>query len=182
MSSRRRSYILGAPVAAGRTMRRTTTAAPSSIGGPKASGRSATEAVTRAEALVRVLAPWLVHVIEACSVLTILYGVVRAFVEEVLVIVHTPGRVSFTRLRLDLARALSLALEFLLAADILQTIISPTLEQVGILGAIAVIRTGLNYFLGKEMREEQEDLRAEAARGSDGAAPLATAPSAARQE
>ncbi|HEY7062480.1 MAG TPA: DUF1622 domain-containing protein [Chloroflexota bacterium] len=139
------------------------------------------EDITRAEAFVRLVAPWLVHIIEACSVLTILYGVVKAFVEEVLSIVHAPGGVSFSRLRLNLARALSLALEFLLAADILQTIISPTLEQVGILGAIAIIRTGLNYFLGKEMREEQEDLRAEAA-DRDRPALVAATPAAARQE
>jgi uncharacterized membrane protein len=88
--------------------------------------------------------------------------------------------VSFSRLRLNLARALSLALEFLLAADILETIISPTLEQVGILGAIAIIRTGLNYFLGKEMREEQAELRAEAPAGRDGASPRAAAPSGPR--
>ncbi|HEY7062478.1 MAG TPA: hypothetical protein VII06_13445 [Chloroflexota bacterium] len=49
------------------------------------------EDVTRAEAFVRLLAPWLVHIIEACSVLTILYGVVKAFVEEVLSILHAPA-------------------------------------------------------------------------------------------
>ncbi|HEY7064568.1 MAG TPA: DUF1622 domain-containing protein [Chloroflexota bacterium] len=140
------------------------------------------EDVTRAEALVRLVAPWLVHVIEACSVLTILYGVVYALIRETLGIVHALGRVSFSRLRLDLARALSLALEYLLAADILETVISPTLEQVGILGAIAVIRTGLNYFLGKEMREEQEDLQRESARGRDGPVPLPAAPAAPRPE
>ena len=140
------------------------------------------EDVTRAEALVRLVAPWLVHVIEACSVLTILYGVVRAFGEALLGIVHAPGGVPFARVRLQLGRALSLALEFLLAADILQTMISPTLEQVGILGAIAVIRTGLNYFLAKENREEQEELRDETATRRDRSVPLATAPSATRPD
>lgn len=140
------------------------------------------EDVTRAEAFVRLLAPWLVHIVEACSALTILYGVVRAFVEALLSILHAPGRVSLTRIRLDLGRALSLALEFLLAADILETLISPTLEQVGILGAIAIIRTGLNYFLGKEIQEEQEQLREEAAAAGEPARPLAAAPSASRPE
>jgi uncharacterized membrane protein len=134
------------------------------------------EEVTRAEALVRLVAPWLVHFIEACSVLTILYGVVRAFGAELLVIVHAPGHVPFTRLRLELGRALSLALEFLLAADILQTMLSPTLDQVAVLGAIAVIRTGLNYFLAKENREEQEELRDETTAGRNRSVPLATAP------
>jgi uncharacterized membrane protein len=140
------------------------------------------EEITRAEAFVRFLAPWLVHVVEACSVLTILYGVVRAFVYEVLGILHAPGRVPFDRMRLELGRALSLALEFLLASDILETMISPTLEQVTILGIVAVIRTGLNYFLGKEIKEEQEALRAEAETGHDGSVRPTAAPAAPRQE
>ena len=62
---------------------------------------------------------------------------------------------NFTAIRLTLARYLALALEFQLGADILSTAIAPSWEQIGQLGAIAVIRTGLNYFLTKEMKEEE---------------------------
>ncbi|WP_083320681.1 DUF1622 domain-containing protein [Hymenobacter glacialis] len=61
----------------------------------------------------------------------------------------------FTAIRLTLARYLALALEFQLGADILSTAIAPSWEQIGKLGAIAVIRTALNYFLSREMREER---------------------------
>jgi uncharacterized membrane protein len=50
-----------------------------------------------------------------------------------------------------MAQHLALALEFQLGADILATAVSPDWEQIGKLGAIAVIRTGLNYFLTREM-------------------------------
>ena len=60
----------------------------------------------------------------------------------------------FTAIRLALARYLALALEFQLGADILSTAIAPSWEQIGKLGAIAVIRTALNYFLSREMRGE----------------------------
>src|SRR2546421_4604011 len=50
----------------------------------------------------------------------------------------------FTPTRLILARHLALALEFELGADILGTAISPSWDQIGKLGAVAVIRTGLN--------------------------------------
>ena len=63
----------------------------------------------------------------------------------------------FTAIRLTLARYLALALEFQLGADILSTAISPTWEQLGKLGAIAVIRTALNYFLSREMRDERHE-------------------------
>ena len=59
----------------------------------------------------------------------------------------------YNAIRLTLARYLALALEFQLGADILSTAIAPGWNQIGKLGAIAVIRTGLNYFLMREMRE-----------------------------
>jgi len=59
----------------------------------------------------------------------------------------------FSETRLALASYLALALEFELGADILSTAISPSWDQIGKLGAIAVIRTGLNYFLLRELRE-----------------------------
>jgi uncharacterized membrane protein len=61
----------------------------------------------------------------------------------------------FTAIRLTLARYLALALEFQLGADILSTAIAPSWEQIGKLGAIAVIRTALNFFLSKEMKDER---------------------------
>lgn len=61
----------------------------------------------------------------------------------------------FTQVRLVLARYLALALELQLGADILSTAIAPSWDRIGKLGAIAVIRTGLNYFLSLEMKSEQ---------------------------
>jgi len=46
---------------------------------------------------------------------------------------------------------LMLGLEFELAADIIRSAISPTWVDIGQLGAIAVIRTFLNYFLEKDL-------------------------------
>ncbi len=51
---------------------------------------------------------------------------------------------------------LVLALEFLLAADILKSAISPTWTEIGQLAAIALIRTFLNYSLGHDMRHTPE--------------------------
>lgn len=61
----------------------------------------------------------------------------------------------FNAIRLTLARYLALALEFQLGADILSTAVAPNWQEIGKLGAIAVIRTGLNFFLSKEMQEEK---------------------------
>ena len=51
---------------------------------------------------------------------------------------------------------LVLALEFLLAADILKTAISPNWNDIGQLAAIAGIRTFLNYSLSHDLRHTPE--------------------------
>ena len=63
----------------------------------------------------------------------------------------------YVKTRLIMSRFLVLALEFQLAADILATASEPSWEQLGRLGAIAVIRTFLNYFLSKEVKEIEEE-------------------------
>jgi uncharacterized membrane protein len=64
-----------------------------------------------------------------------------------------------TRFRVIFGGWLVVALEFQLAADIVGTIVSPTTAHLIELGAIALIRTFLNYFLNKELKEEKESLR-----------------------
>jgi uncharacterized membrane protein len=51
-----------------------------------------------------------------------------------------------------------LGLEFELAADIVRSAISPTWTEIGQLGAIAAIRTVLNYFLEKDIEEFGEQV------------------------
>jgi uncharacterized membrane protein len=51
---------------------------------------------------------------------------------------------------------LLLGLEFALAADIIGSVVSPTWQDIGELGAIAVIRTFLNYFLERDLAHAEE--------------------------
>ena len=57
--------------------------------------------------------------------------------------------------RLRLGRWLAVSLEFLLAADILQTAVAPTWDDIGKLAAVAILRTLLNYFLEKEIEKAE---------------------------
>jgi len=56
-------------------------------------------------------------------------------------------------IRLELGLSLALSLEFLLAADIAATAVSPSWDAIARLAAITGIRTFLNFFLQKEVRE-----------------------------
>ena len=62
------------------------------------------------------------------------------------------------RVFIEFGTWLILGLEFELAADIIRSAISPTWHDIGQLGAIALIRTFLNYFLERDVRELAEPL------------------------
>jgi uncharacterized membrane protein len=93
--------------------------------------------------------------LEAVSVFCILLALVTTLQ---LAIAQTARRrsLSFIEIRLRFGTWLALALEFQLAADVLSTTVAPSFEALGKLGAIAVIRTFLNYFLNKELEAEAE--------------------------
>ena len=57
------------------------------------------------------------------------------------------------KLRAVFGTYLLLGLEFLIASDILKTVLEPTLNELAILGGIVVLRTVLSVFLNKEIKE-----------------------------
>jgi uncharacterized membrane protein len=103
------------------------------------------------EATVIAVADFIQIIFEAASVLVVAAGGV-AFVIALL----KRGTNSSASARHVLAKYLIHALELQLAADIIATATDPSLQEIGKLAAIAVIRTFLNYFLVLEMRTEKE--------------------------
>jgi uncharacterized membrane protein len=99
----------------------------------------------------------MVRLIEACGAVVIMIGAVVAITKFAVALVHRDIN-RFSSVRLSLARFLVLGLEFQLAADVLRTAISPSFEEIGKLAAIAAIRTVLNYFLNREIAQEQREI------------------------
>jgi uncharacterized membrane protein len=60
-------------------------------------------------------------------------------------------------IRVDFGYYILLGLEFLIAADIIETILKPTNEELYSLAGIVVIRILLGYFLGKEISELKKE-------------------------
>lgn len=60
----------------------------------------------------------------------------------------------FNQVRIQFGTWLALALEFQLGADVLATTVAPSLQELSKLAIVAVVRTFLNYFLGKELEAE----------------------------
>lgn len=110
------------------------------------------------EALLRDYVNLFIRLVEAVGAVVIFVGAVIAAVQFVRAAVRGPHREEFVRVRLGLARYLLLGLEFQLASDVLRTAVAPSFAEIGKLAAIAAIRTVLNYFLGKEIAEEREEV------------------------
>ena len=110
----------------------------------------------------------LVVVVEAAGALIIFVGALVALLQF---LVSLPRRdpEEFVSVRLTLGRFLALGLEFQLASDVLRTAVAPSFEELGKLAAVAAIRTALNFFLAREIAEEQravENRRAGTAAGA----------------
>lgn len=106
----------------------------------------------QAETQIQSWVEWLRLIVEALGALVIAAGILLVVVALVRHLLARGG--SFAPIRLDFARYLTLALELQLAADVLSTSVAPTWDRIGKLAAIAVIRTALNYFLSKEVKDE----------------------------
>jgi uncharacterized membrane protein len=94
------------------------------------------------------------RLVEAAAILVVAFGAAEAFVMLVPVALRPPtthgARKAVWR---RFGMWLLLGLEFALAADIIDSVVSPTWEDIGQLGAIALIRTFLNYFLEYDLKQ-----------------------------
>ncbi|MDH6238165.1 DUF1622 domain-containing protein [Cryobacterium sp. CG_9.6] len=89
--------------------------------------------------------------VEAAGVIAIVMGVVLALVFAVTRLLRRQSGV-YGRFRRFLARSILLGLELLVAADIIRTVaVGPTLEGVGVLALVVLIRTFLSWALELEI-------------------------------
>jgi uncharacterized membrane protein len=103
------------------------------------------------------LVDWIELLANFISVLLIAAGIIVASF-KVLQTVRSPDLQHYNKARLAFSRYLVVALEFQLAADIVRTAAKPSWTDLGILVVVAAIRTFLNFFLQREMREEETEV------------------------
>jgi uncharacterized membrane protein len=105
-----------------------------------------------------------ITLIDAVALVVILIGTVEVIVGIVRLSFGTRSHELMRDTWLSYARWLVAALTFQLAADIIETSISSSWETIGRVGAIAVIRTFLNYFLDRDLEEVRARQKERAAR------------------
>lgn len=103
------------------------------------------------------IAEWAVLLVDCMAVTVVVVGSILTFFQGArwLTTREYASRVPIRTIWIWYARWLVAALTFLLAADIIETTIAPTYEDLIRLGVIALIRTFLNYFLDKDLQEFQ---------------------------
>ena len=96
--------------------------------------------------------------ISVLGVLVIVFGVlcglVRFLRSEISAVRGANVEMDRRRLRRVLGYYLLLGLEFLIAADIIETLMKPTTQDLVFLGAIVAIRTIIGYSLNSELTHE----------------------------
>ncbi len=90
-------------------------------------------------------------ILELIGIIIIIVGSARALV---LLFKHILAKGDFS-IANDLGRALSLALEFKMGAEIIKTVIIHNLEELAILGSVIIIRALLAFIIHFEIHSEK---------------------------
>ncbi|MBQ8278982.1 MAG: DUF1622 domain-containing protein [Roseburia sp.] len=102
----------------------------------------------------------LMYIVELCTILLELFGII--------VLVYTAVKCFLrwihhdTNLRLDLAQGIALSLEFKMGSEVLRTVVVRDWEELGILGAVILLRGLLTFLIHWEIKNEKEDLEKQA--------------------
>jgi uncharacterized membrane protein len=113
---------------------------------------------------------WSILLIDTIALVLVLLGTIEAVISGLRMMFSSPTGHRKRDAWLRYARWLVAALTFQLAADIIETSITTDWMAIARMGAIALIRTFLNYFLEKDLNElrEREEQDRDDVRGGSG--------------
>ncbi len=99
------------------------------------------------EHFMEAIIPYVIHILEAMGIFVIVFTAIKAFAQYAL------RTFNFTddTIKIELAKALALGLEFKLAGEILKTVTIRTLSEVYILAAVVALRVILTFVIHWEI-------------------------------
>ncbi|GAB6086542.1 DUF1622 domain-containing protein [Alkaliphilus crotonatoxidans] len=102
------------------------------------------------EHLMEAIIPYVIHLLEAMGVFVIAFTALKAFAQYAL------KTFNFTddTIKIELAKALALGLEFKLAGEILKTVTVRTLDEIYVLAAVVALRLILTYVIHWEIQSD----------------------------
>lgn len=95
------------------------------------------------EHIVEVIASITIHILELMGIVIIIIGAIKAFYTFILNMITKMN----IPVKVELAKSLTLALEFKLGAEILKTVIVRSLDEMYILAAIILLRAILAFVI-----------------------------------
>lgn len=99
---------------------------------------------------------YLTYIVEFCTVLLELFGVIVLVYTAVKCFIQWIRRDS--KLRLDLAQGIALSLEFKMGSEVLRTVVVREWAELGILGAVILLRGLLTFLIHWEIKHEEAAL------------------------
>ena len=101
----------------------------------------------------------LAYIVNICTILLELFGVIVLISTAVKCFIQWIRH--DTKLRLDLAQGIALSLEFKMGSEVLRTVVVRQWSELGILGAVILLRGLLTFLIHWEIKNEKEDLEKE---------------------
>lgn len=108
------------------------------------------------ETFMQNIESYLTYIVEFCTIVLELFGVI--------ILVFTALKCFFkwirhdTKVRLDLAQGIAVSLEFKMGSEVLRTVVVREWADLGILGAIIILRGLLTFLIHWEIKHEKEAL------------------------
>ena len=103
--------------------------------------------------LIEIINEIIINMCQFLASVVILLGVIKAsiiYAKDLLLLERSLDAIQESRL--EIGHSFSLGLAFLIGASILKTILTPNWDDIGQLAAIIAIRTTLNYFLLRDVK------------------------------
>lgn len=102
------------------------------------------------EHLFSVIVPYIIHLLEAMGVFVIVFAALKAF------LLYAKRLFNFDddNIKLEMAKALALGLEFKLGGEILRTLMVRTLDEMLVLGSVIVLRVILTFVIHWEIASD----------------------------
>ena len=98
------------------------------------------------------------HAVEIAAAVITGVAVIQAIIHFLTLFKPSGTKISKEEIRVRFGSSVAVSLELLLGADVLATAVAPSWNDIGKLAAIAILRTALNYFLGKELKQMHKEM------------------------
>lgn len=93
------------------------------------------------------------HAVEILAAVIIAMAIMRTIRSYFIFFSSSAKKITKEEIRVQFGSSVAVSLELLLGADVLATAVAPSWDDIGKLAAIAIIRTLLNYFLERELKQ-----------------------------